>query len=528
MELITLNTQSKIELLIGEEVTAFIEDPVFLRKWKELYDTCTWATVFQSSEFVKNWYSIFTHKYLPILVKFEKEDELAGLLTMSIKRNGQGKLFIVFAGHGESDCQTWLSTLENSDFFIVNALRMIKEKFPKNDILLRNLPPSVPLGWVKTQHEKGFQCILHAFKRPIINLENFSISKRNRKRVNRLMQIGQHEYVTDLNTFKSYVDQLVELYDFRQGAMFNRSPYSKNPEYKAFLISLFENGLIKVSIFQVQTSIIAALIVTSSGDMVHLGAINVHSPQYSAYSPGYIQFLLMSTKVASEGVKYFDLTPGDDPYKDRLATEFDVVNTMVVTSRLTFKIKREIRKYFHYSLLKLGIRPLSFQLKLEKMLHKVKDKGVLTVGMKSIRNAIVKRNKSFHSLPENGIIGSNGFILQRNNIGDLLKFESKNFTQTKWEFLESAMQNFENGKELITYTSNGELKIAAWFQHASKIEISRNKEPVPENSVILDDLVFHKDAKDGLKPFIFQAQQLIQKEFGTKEILLLSEIDFYH
>ena len=68
----------------------------------------------------------------------------------------------------------------------------------------------------------------------------------------------------------------------------------------------------------------AAHIGAITNDTVHLGVI-AHSPLYAEHSVGKLQLLLLARHLAGEGFKTFDLTPGDDPWKERFADAHDDV-----------------------------------------------------------------------------------------------------------------------------------------------------------------------------------------------------------
>jgi hypothetical protein len=44
-----------IVFLVGDEVMGLMNDEVFIRDWRLLYEACDWATAFQSYEFVSSW-----------------------------------------------------------------------------------------------------------------------------------------------------------------------------------------------------------------------------------------------------------------------------------------------------------------------------------------------------------------------------------------------------------------------------------------------------------------------------------------
>lgn len=525
MNLLATETPSALagQLLSGDEVMDLLKDEEFLSQWDLLYQECSWATVFQSRDFVSTWYMLFKDRYLPIVVKSENDGKLNGLLTVAIKRskNAQEKLFIVAAGHGEADCHTWLSTASASDEFIKFALRAILQQFPQEDILFRNLPPGVPLEWTVEDNKWKNCCIVESFDRPLIQLKDFSITKRNRKRVNRLEKMGTYEDLTSLEELSSHLDILTLQYDFRQGAMFNRTPYRKNPVYKALILSLFEKGLLKVTVFRVGNEIIAGLIVIMGKNKAHLGGINAHSPLFSKYSPGYIQFLLVTQQLAREKIEYMDLTPGGDAYKDRIATTYDQVHTLVVSGKQHFLLKRKVRKLVHSYLIKAGIRPLSFQLYVDRQKYLIGKKGLWRQLVASLQKKLQSGKPLIYQLLLATDEKAETIELNRNSLEDLLCYKFEGQGLTEWEFLASAMRNFENEKEVFTFSKNGKLQLLVWF-HRSPSHLSDNN-PHPQGSIVLQDFFFAHSASADIKAFLSSVATLLNKQFGGKDLFLMSE-----
>ncbi|MFC4872897.1 GNAT family N-acetyltransferase [Negadavirga shengliensis] len=514
----------KIDYYTNDDVLSLLKNDNFLKKWDELYSACAWSTVFQSKEFIANWYRIFYHIYQPIFLKCEYENELIGLIALAILRKKKGsKVFIIAAGHGESDCQPWLAAPQWNDHFITLSVEIVLRNFPNEDILIRNIPPHIA-GCLSKYRSASYHCVVQRHRRPIITLEKFLFSKRDRKRLNRLKRIGHHEEIKDEKIFLFYIDQLTALYDFRQGAMFNRTPYYHIPYYKEFLISLFRSNLIKVLIFKTGHQIIASLIVTLDKDVAHTGAINVHSPLYASYSPGYLQFLLMSELLANQGLKYFDLTPGDDYYKDRLTTYYDHVITLTITSRKAFKIRRELRKYYHYSLNKMGIRPLAFNLQIEKKIHPLWEKGPYTYLTQLLKEKLAN-SKRVIEIPQISCVEAQDLHLEKNNIRALLAYKNHAFNRTRWQFLQASMIHFEQGKQVITYTHKGQLKIAVWYKKYTGGYTHKNKIKLLEGSVVLEDLICHTNYKHKLHVFIFKAIEMLKNEFPSENFYLISEFN---
>ena len=93
----------------------------------------------------------------------------------------------------------------------------------------------------------------------------------------------------------------------------------------------------------------------------------VHIPFHSKfYSPVFVHFLLLAQLLVKEGVKVFDLTPGGDFYKERMATRHDQVNELMVTNSFVYAIKRKLRRWIYAYLAKKGKWPMGTELALKK------------------------------------------------------------------------------------------------------------------------------------------------------------------
>ena len=507
-----------VQLLKGNEVIEILADEQFLADWDLLYQECPWATVFQSRAFASSWYQHFQGQYLPIMVKSETDGKLNGLFTLALERERNGPDFILGAGDWEADCQTWISTVATSDVFVKAALDKILEEFPGMDIKIRHLPPETPLDWTKSDALWNNRCVVEPLKRPLVQLKDFSIAKRNRKRINRLERMGSFEDLATLEELSAHIDELSLQYDFRQGAMFNKTLHRSSSAYNSLILSLFEKGLLKATIFRVKDEIIAGLVVIIGKNQAHLGAINVHSPLYAKYSPGYIQFLLVSQQLSRENVEYLDLTPGGDPYKDRIATTHDQVHNLIVSNKRQFILKRKVRKSVYDTLSRNGIRPLSVELYVEKQKYLVRKKGLLGSLLDSIKNKLGHGKQISYELNLANDIKVEPRILNRNHLDDLLSYTYESKGLTEWEFLESCMRKFENGKEVFTLSTGGKLYLMVWFHQP--VNNMDSTGAFPENSIILHDLYLGPTAWQDVEGFLFEAVKLLKNQYPIEKTYL--------
>ncbi|MFD2247989.1 GNAT family N-acetyltransferase [Pontibacter ruber] len=510
---------AEVEILVGDDVFKLLTEERFLSKWDVLSANCTWGTVFQSREFVSTWYRVYQHAYLPILIKAEKEDKLEGLLTMAVacsdsQRQNLDKLKgrIVGAGQFDAEYQTWLAEATNGEKFIKDALEKISSLFPLCNIVLRYLPPDVPLDWISTDNRWRKKAVIQAYRRPLMEMGHPDLPKFFRKtefrnKLNRLKKLGdlKFERITHIGVFSSILQGLTIQYDFRQGAMFNKNQFRDSPEKSELLLALFEQNLLHVTTLKVNEEILACIVAVSGRGWVHLGGINIHTPFYANYySPGFVHFLMLGQQLAHEGIDVFDLTPGGDSYKERLATGHDYVYELVIANSQVFNLKRKLRKTIQEQLIKAGKRPMSVELSLKKKLYLLKGrlKDIKQHKVSAILDLVSKEKLKFYRLDLTSSLLESPLQVHKDNLSDLLNYEQRGSLQTRWEFLEEAMHRFEVGEHCYSWSEQGQLLGCAWVgaadQEAQRVHLSQ----LPEGVALVQGIYCHPAAYDRLLSFL--------------------------
>ncbi|MBS9524260.1 GNAT family N-acetyltransferase [Litoribacter alkaliphilus] len=518
MEVSTETTSSErtIDIVVGNEALNLLENKQFCEQWDSLYESCTWATVFQSRQFVTSNYTLTHQKYTPVIVKMEHNGKLTGLLTLAINPPGRKKSkknsYLVGAGHGEADYHAWLTSREDSTYFVGTSFRKLLKMFPGQYISLRHLNPDVPTDWVEKDPEIGKLCVFQPFNRALVDLDNYQISKRDRKRINRMNRIGQFEEVKDLTVFESIIDDLGAKYDFRQAAMFNQFPFSESPTNRKFLLDLFKRGVIRVTIFRTKDDIIAGIASVHGKERAILGGINFHLPSYSYYSPGYIQFLLLFDHLSKEkNHKYFDLTPGDDPYKMRLASKVETVYKLSVTPDPIFRADKQFKIKLYDWILSKGHNPYTIKLQIDREKYIMKEKGMKTYLTQLIKSKIKKPVIDSYNLSLNGQVPeSASLVLKRNNLKDLLDYQFDGTKATRWEFYSDGMRKMEANEECFTWAKDEVLLASVWFK-------KEKREQTEEEFVLVYDFYFDKEAQGSEKEF-FESVLKRLKEEGIENV----------
>lgn len=515
---------SKVEVLIGKGVLNLIEEEEFLEDWEELYHSCPWATPYQSREYVCSWYNLYQKDYIPIIIKRQENGRLTGLLTLALPSENihLGQKFIVAAGNFDADYQAWLTTRADDNVFIKGAIQTLWEHFPQHDLMLKYIPRQVPLSWIDSDPFWKRHCALQAFRGPVIDVGEGTISRHSRKRINRIMRQGTFERITDLADFSAVFNELAYLFDFRQGAMFNKNPFRDDPANRELLLSLFSQGLLHVTVLKIKNEIVAAVAATIRQGRVYLAGINCHSPFYAEYSPGYVHFLLLGQLLAQEGYECFDLTAGYDSYKERLATRHEEVHQLVVTRKQLYHLKRKVRRWMHERMVKVGLRPMSVELEFKKRMYLIKRKGIaasLATWLKS------NGKESFHKLYVKDApcsYSGTSILLHKNCLRDLLDFEQHESKLTRWEFLEGAMRRFEQGECCYSWVESGRLLACAWVGAISKPigEDPGNNEGA--NGLALKGLYCHAAGQEQLAAFLNTVAAQVAAEGGQCKMYALS------
>lgn len=492
--------QGSMKLLVGTQVMETFSQPRYTKGWHALYNSCSWATAFQSWSFVYTWYSIFRENFVPVVVvSTDHQGHLSGILPMAIPADNfeQGnKVKIVGAGEYESEYQAWISSDSDSDAFIQSALSLLIKRFPNCDIVFRFIPNPMLLDWVEKKPDWKEKAVIQSFKRPLMHTQSpkiasiLAIQRQFKTKYNRLKKLGslRFERVTIIEKFSEVLEELMVHFDFRQGAMFNKNQFRDNPLRKDFLLELFRQKVLHVTVLLLNEEIIASLVAVADRRWIHLQGMNTHSPFYSRYSPGILHFYLLGKSLVEEDqMEVFDLTPGDDHYKERWATDHDTVYTLTITNDRRYRIKRSLKKMIYGWLIKAGQRPMTVELLLEKKKYLLKKKGLKSfMGSRRGQGNIYQVN----GLPQ--YVPLHLTTARKNNLADLLDYQDNPGDLTRWEFLENAMISLGEGNSVYTLSDGKTLLACVWETINSPKTTGAKKFPsLPEKAHLLFNLYSH-------------------------------------
>jgi hypothetical protein len=466
-----MDSHAKLLVLEGDQVITLWLDEAFEAQYNLLFGHCPFKTVFQSFDFLTAWYTTKSSEFFPVAVLQFEQDRLIGALWLAIRKNNLGKhkvknAKIVCAGEYDAEYQTWLVEEDKEQIFLPKAFETIFKKFPKSKIIFRFLPNSESLKWLEADLYWQRFCVVQAFRRPLLQMNHPDYpgvyKKRHLKaKFNRFSKSGTMELVEvkALTDFVDVYEEVMLLLDFRQGALFNKTPSQDNPTRKSLFIKLFEKELLHVSVLKLNGQITSCIIGMKDGTWMHLSGLITYSPFFGKQSPGMVHIYVLGKLLEQEGFQYFDLTPGDDEYKERMASNADEVYELTVTQDSRFKLKRRLRKYFHELLLARGIRPMSFNLALQR------KKYDLGFKLKNIKKSLLRSNTSSTKAGQPISLSEEMPELEKNNLAHLLLFkETKGVS--RWTFLEDALARIYDGQNFMSAIYEDQLIYCQWISES--------------------------------------------------------------
>ncbi|MEX2512319.1 MAG: GNAT family N-acetyltransferase [Cyclobacteriaceae bacterium] len=468
--------QENIRLVEGDAVLQLLEDPVFFERLSNLYEESTETTIFQSPGFIRSWYLIKISEFVPLIAIDQSNSSLEAAVFLAIKRESSGQIKkshakIVGLGEYDAEYQTWLVREGKEESFLSKAFDLILQNHPKCKLVFRFIPSAKSLTWLDENPKWNKLSVVQPYRRPLMQMSHPDFRSVFKKRhlkakYNRFVKAGKMEFeeITEINRFIEVYDEVMILYDFRQGALFNKTPSTSNPLRRPLFISLFEQNILQVSVLKLDDVITSCIIGMKSKIWVHLSGLVTYSPFYSKHSPGLVHLFVLGKYLEKQGFEYFDLTPGDDGYKERMASNADEVYELTICKDPVFKSKRKLRKKLHAFLLSKGIRPMTFNVKVQLSKHLIKLK------LNHLKNRI------FLSMGHQSGSTSESIQLEKNNIQHLLAYDDHLGT-SRWDFLSDAFKRVEAGEICLSWAEERRLLVSIWFQEINDKTNKNEDEP---------------------------------------------------
>jgi CelD/BcsL family acetyltransferase involved in cellulose biosynthesis len=467
----------------GPAALAVMDETELRQQWNNLYQQCTWATVFQSPSYASIWYNLY-QQYTPLIIVEFSDNQLVGVFPLALSPSGK----LVAAGDSQAEYHGWLATPEFQKTFFIAAVQLLQREFANHPLHLKYLHHLVPIRAVLEDPAIKNISSWRVHQQPVMKIDevwlNTELKKKNRKeKINRLKRLGNlsFEKVDSSDRFIAILDELIIQSDFRKGAMYGEEFFALDKNKKTFMIQLFQQGLLHVTVLKLNEEFIAANAGVYDKGVVFLQGLSSHSPFHAKYSPGIIRFLMLGLQMHQEGLNEFDLTPGGtDGYKTDLATNVYETHELVIATRAQVNKLETINKSkaLIKKVLPNGIGGMTKLGDIRQAKHNLKKKtnALLKFGL-----AEYTRKKNWQDEPLKNVNvhvisrpqeNASKISVSKNSLSQLLQFDETASVATRREFLSNTMKRLEFGHQVYTFVADGKLSACLWLvPKDSKIEL---------------------------------------------------------
>jgi hypothetical protein len=490
--------ENKITILQGKKATLLLDNAQYCNAWDRLFESCPWATVFQSRKFVTSWLNHF-NSFTPYFITDWDGTSLTGLLVL-VEAKGE----FTAPGFDLAEYQVWLAIPEENEKFIMAALSVFTKNFPKGILYLKYIPDPKQIDVLAQDNYLVTRTAWKTYQRPLMEADKEwlqqELKKKNRKeKVNRLKRLGDFQFIslTGFDDFKSAIEDMALQSDFRKAALYNKSFFHDEPKRKDFLLELFRLGLLHVTVLRVGGKTIAANAGIMGKGIVHLQGINCHSPFYSKYSPGILHFLMLGIELSDSNIPVFDLTPGGaEGYKSLLANRQDLAyefwygpRPYILAKKIEISLKGWLKsKLQGEKILKMDLsepnillnqlnNDISFWIRTRLKFFK-KDRINLVKNQSQRLQftwKIDSRSMLYKKDPKTEIKGGK---ISENKISDLFLWQQKNSVTPRINLFQDCLYRIENGQAMYTIVDNDVLIGICWWipPATNKANITKDQE----------------------------------------------------
>lgn len=490
--------QLAISVLLGEDAFRWLESRENRDAWDALYRTCLWSTVYLSRDFFQVWAAHYGDEWNPVLILGkDRGGTVRGVAPLATRSD-----LLTGAGAQQAEYQGWLSSNGDAEGFLRGALERLFRTFPGRRLRLSYLPPAMPVQAVQGACREFPRIVTRSHSRPLLRLDPGSLQKvlskkNNRSKLNRLNRRGDME-IRGFDTAEelaSVLDQIISMYDFRQGAVNDSTPFAEDERKRAFLLDWMRAvpSQLHASCMTLDGRPVAAHIGANSSAETHL-AILAHSPLYSPFSPGKLHLYQSALLLAQEGREWLDLTPGGDPWKERFATDHDAVLELTGFSSsleaIRFRVLERIGAIARTLLLKTGLSPSAVKSFLARL--------------RNMRPALLFPRRSecrIYRLEREHFTADDSDGVRINALDQLLRYEPAPGGQNRKNFLSTALSRLESGATVYSIADDQKLICHGWItENTGELFIPEVNQPFrcPDSGTLVYGLSLPTDAERSL------------------------------
>jgi len=485
----------------GSIAVDLLDSPHFSAAWDTLIAECPHATTFQAPAFVLSWYRIYA-SFEPIVVHVSDGEGLQGVLFLALDR---ARRRLVHVGAHQAEYQAWLARPGFDEVLLQSAWAALRSNVEFDVLVLRYLPQSGLLHKVLGIPQLQNLVRARTVPRPLYRIDAEDIrstfaKKSNKSRLNRLKRLGTLEFkrVRDGAELRRIFRTLTDAYDLRQGAVNHTSPFREDARKAAFHLAVFDAApdQVHVTVTYLNGEPIAALWGMVSGGSLQLGML-IHAPVLAEHSPGKIHLMLLSEHLLGEGMAVLDLTPGGDPWKERFANAHDEVAELCVYSSAAHRRLHDMQSaaldWTKTAAAKVGLTPDDLRAG-AKLAARMRPGAIFRQAKRWISTDSELR---IYRLDRNSAARFRADSrFQRNNLADLLAFESYDRWQTRDIFLSNALARLEGGETAFTCRVDSRLAHCGWLvRNQAQAEFSEVDQTLalPGGSAVIYDFFTHPD-----------------------------------
>ncbi|HXS88469.1 MAG TPA: GNAT family N-acetyltransferase [Steroidobacteraceae bacterium] len=482
----------QIDVTSGAAASRLLADGSFERAWGSLAGQCPWATIYQSIAFARTWFACYP-RYAPVIVSVAAAS--GGLdALMVLAADPQGRI-VGAPGLQQCEYQAWLQSAQAPDDFVASALAELARRFRLRTLVFKYLPGAMNIDALQRSRNLRSRMAVRQQQRALWNFAERSADeslrkKSNKSKLSRLGRGGAVELVQihSAEQFKASLREMAPLYDFRQLALHGSAPFVEDDRKYDFHERLFELSppMLHASELRVGSTAVSMVLGFVTGTQIHL-AIVAHRADFAEHSVNKMHLLLLARALAGQGMQCMDLTPGDDEWKTRHATQIDhVVELTLFAQRrawYVWKLRSETRNMLKRLAGSVGVtrETVRAALQLRSSLLRLTPAKIV----RRLRPQAAEYRVYRLALTSEPGASSTA---RRNVASDLLQYPAQ--FDEKQAFLSTALARIEAGHNVYTVAEGGRLLHCGWMSLDEKAsfftEVQQSFE-YPEVGAVLYD-----------------------------------------
>jgi hypothetical protein len=252
-------------------------------------------------------------------------------------------------------------------------------------------------------------------------------------------------------------------------------------------------GVLHAVVLTAGRSMAAAILSVRSAGFLSVGVF-AYSPFLARHSPGKFLVLMLGKKLAEQGYRYLDLTPGG-AWKDRFATASDEVYEAVIEFDRMRAFRTNVVSFASHAaksaLGGLGITPAAVKATFARMFP-AKSRNEVAQNGGGVSRRLYYLDLAHAPAPP----APTGFA--RDDLSALFAFRPVLPWTRLDQFLSAALDRFSEGEHLYTKVEGGRLIHCIWMaERSGSSEAGGNGPPIqyPHRCVVISDPFTHPSAR---------------------------------